>query len=205
MDDAKVNLIVLGFSFNQTRTGTYGLVLGEEDGIRRLVVVVGAAEAQSIAFKLQQTAPPRPLAHDLLHTVLADYEIVLEEVIIYEYENGVFFSHLVLNQFGHIKIVDSRTSDAVALALRTGSPIRTTETIMQQLGMVFQETDEGEKERYSDLVQVDNEKINEGAYESLSKEELELRLENAIEAEDYELASVLRDELRKKLNKSEEK
>ncbi|MFT3995385.1 MAG: bifunctional nuclease family protein [Dysgonomonas sp.] len=191
----KVRLSILGFSFNQTQTGTYGLVLAEEDGLRRLMVIVGTPEAQSIAFKLQGSKPPRPLTHDLIYTIMTNFKITLQEVDIYKYEEGIFYSQLLFKQGDEILTIESRTSDAVNIALRTKSPIFTTEAIMQELGVIFDDTasateDDSEDER--DNIALD--------YSLLNPDELESLLEDAINGEDYELASILRDEIGKKKN-----
>ncbi|MDH6307098.1 bifunctional DNase/RNase [Dysgonomonas sp. PFB1-18] len=192
--EEKVKLSVLGFSFNQTQSGAYGLVLAEEDGIRRLMVVVGTPEAQSIAFKLQGSVPPRPLTHDLFKSLLSQLGVVLREVQIYKYENGVFFSKMILSQGEHIVEIESRTSDAVGIALRTRSPIYTTERIMQEQAIIFDENSVQDNAR-------DDEKDSLALdYSLLNQEELETLLKDAIEGEDYELASLLRDELKRKRN-----
>lgn len=191
--DKKIKLSVLGFSFNQTRTGTYGLVLAEEDGPRRLMLVVGTPEAQSIAFQLQGTTPPRPLTHDLLKEVLDGFDIMLLEVIIYQFSDGVFYSKLIMKQNGHLVELDSRTSDAVSLALRTKSPIYTYEHIIEELGIVFDsQSSDNESTSYQDELDLSID------YSLLNQEELAIMLEDAIDGEDYELASILRDELDKK-------
>ena len=195
--DNKVKLSVLGFSFNQTRTGTYGMVLAEDYGVRRLMVVVGTPEAQSIAFKLQNSVPPRPLTHDLIQAMLVEFRISLIEVNIYKYVDGVFFSRLVLRQWDKIIDLESRTSDAVGIALRMKAPIYTTEAIMQEQGIVFEDhsaSEENFKEEELDLA-LD--------YSLLNEDELKVMLNEAIEGEDYELASILRDELDKKKDKGE--
>lgn len=191
--DNKVKLDVLGFSFNQKQSGTYGLVLSEEDGVRRLMVVVGAPEAQSIAFVLQNTIPPRPLAHDLIKDLLETFGILLEEVIIDKYEDGVFFSKLILMQYGRLFEIDSRTSDAIAIALRMGAPIYTYSSIMKSVGIVIDE-----KLSKSNKEEIDENALEEDKLSMLKVEELEDLLNTAIEKEDYEFASVLRDELSKK-------
>lgn len=191
--DKKVKLSVLGFSFNQSQTGTYGLVLAEEDGLRRLVVMIGTPEAQSIAFKLQDSAPPRPLTHDLMYDILSAYNIDLLEVNIYKYENGVFYSSLVLKQGEWHVEIESRTSDAVSIALRMSAPIYTTEAIMSSLSVVFDE-DNLTKER----LQKDDLDISSLDYSQLEDDELKTMLTSAVKEEDYELASILRDELRKR-------
>jgi len=191
MED-RVRLSVLGFSFNQTQSGAYGLVLAEEDGIRRLMVVVGTPEAQSIAFELQGSLPPRPLTHDLVKTLLSSFGIILREVEIYKYENGVFFARLLLSQGENIVSIESRTSDAVAIALRTKSPIYTTEQIMRSQAVIF---DENSIPEASGQDEKDNLALD---YSLLNKDELETMLRDAVDLEDYELASLLRDELNKK-------
>lgn len=191
MED-KIRLSVLGFSFNQTQSGTYGLVLAEEDGLRRLMVIVGTPEAQSIAFRLQGSMPPRPLTHDLFQALLSQLSISLQEVNIYKYENGVFFSKMIFRQENKIVELESRTSDAIAIALRTKAPIFTSEFIMQSQAVVFDEntTQENLQEDEKDNLALD--------YSLLNKDELESLLKDAIDGEDYELASLLRDELMRK-------
>lgn len=192
----RVRLSVLGFSFNQTQSGAYGLVLSEEGGMRRLMVVVGTPEAQSIAFKLQGTVPPRPLTHDLFSTLISQLGLTLREVEIYKYEEGIFFSRIILEQADNVIQLESRTSDAVAIALRTKSPIFTTEDIMQEHAIIFDENTN--KETLSEEEAVDDNSVD---YSLLKQSELESLLKEAVEGEDYELASLLRDELEKKKKK----
>lgn len=193
MDKERVTLKVLGFSFNQTQTGTYGLVLSEELGRRRLMIIVGTPEAQSIAFELQHSVPPRPLTHDLFRTFINKFKISLTEALIYKYENGVFFSQLTFEQNGNIIQIESRTSDAVAIALRTHSPIYTTEQIMQELAIVFDEEENVLSSPPQRSVSVDAPEIDEDTID-----ELKLKLQAAIDDENYELASILRDEINRK-------
>lgn len=193
MDKGRVKLKVLGFSFNQTQTGAYGLVLAEEFGRRRLMVVVGTPEAQSIAFELQHSVPPRPLTHDLFRTFINKFKISLSEALVYKYENGVFFSQLTFEQNGNVVQIESRTSDAVAIALRTNSPIYTTERIMQDLSVVFDESDNVLSSPPQRSVSADAPEIEEDTID-----ELKLKLQAAIDDENYELASILRDEISRK-------
>lgn len=195
----KVKLVVLGFSFNQTQSATYGLVLSEEVGLRRLMVVVGAPEAQSIAFRLQNVVPPRPLTHDLFKPMLDSFFIDLEEVVIHEFANGVFHSKLVLSQGDHIIEIDSRTSDAVAIALRNNAPIYTTEKIMQELSVVIDDSvlKEEEAERREDS------ELGEHDFSLLNTLQLQDMLKDALQDEDYELASILRDEIGRKKDTGE--
>lgn len=181
----KIKLNVLGFSFSQAENGTFGLVLAEEYGNRRLMVVIGTPEAQSIAFMLQGSTPPRPLTHDLLYHILSDFDIQLQEVLIYKHESNVFFSRLFLTQYGKQIIIEARTSDAVALALRSNSPIYVYSHIMNELGIDFkQSSDEDlpDSPSHHDISQN-------------SAEELQRQLKQAIEQENYERASLLRDKI----------
>lgn len=191
-----VRLTVLGFSFNQMKTGTYGLVLAEIDGPRRLMIVVGAPEAQSIALRLQNIKPPRPLSHDLMKTILNNFDIYLKSAVIDKYDDGVFYSSLMLTKGDITRKIDSRTSDAIALALRVGAPIYTTEEIMQTMSVVFADGDKNEfgmQADDADKVEVDEENINR-----LDIQELREMLQIAIQEENYEKASLLRDEINKK-------
>lgn len=199
----KVKLSVLGFSFNQNRTGAYGLVLAEENGLRRLMVIVGTPEAQSIAFELQGSTPPRPLTHDLICNIFTNYSIDLLEVNIYKYSDGVFFSRLILKQGDNITEIESRTSDAVGIALRTGSPIYTTEDIMQELSVVFDEANskhsqEGSNDTIESYMGFAKPEVQD--YSSMSASELERLLDEAVAKENYELASIIRDALNNKDN-----
>lgn len=192
----RVKLSVLGFSFNQTQSGAYGLVLAEENGVRRLMVIVGTPEAQSIAFKLQGTLPPRPLTHDLFVSLMHQLEIEMIDVEIYKYENGVFFSRMTISQYGKIVQIESRTSDAVSIALRMQAPIYTSESIMQDQAIVFDE-----KASSNNSITEEAKNRSDLDYSLLDIEELEARLRDAVAGEDYELASFLRDELNRKKNK----
>lgn len=195
----KVKLSILGISFRQVQEGAYALIFAEENSIRRLPIVIGTPEAQSIAIVMEGIKPPRPLTHDLLHNVMKKLDIKLLEVWIYKFEAGAFFSELLLKQNDSIYCVDSRTSDAVALAIRTQSPIYTTESIMQKMGVVFEEqTPE----------QMDNQNIAQHAawqeknYKELSTDTLQRELQKALEQENYEVAIQIRDELNSRKKES---
>jgi bifunctional DNase/RNase len=198
MKEKKIKLTVLGFSFNQTQSGTYGLVLGEDDGLRRLMIVVGAPEAQSIAFKLQNTEPPRPLTHDLFYSLMTRLNIHLLEVFIHKYDNGIFYSLIVFKQGNEIISIDSRTSDAIAIALRANANIYTTEKIMQTLSVVFSNSGEGGDNNH--IVPANESTDDTDAYALLDKDELVSKLQDAISHEDYELAAILKKELDKRDN-----
>lgn len=197
----KIKLNVLGFSFDQTQSGTYGLVLAEENGMRRLMVIVGTPEAQSIAFKLQNTEPPRPLTHDLFYSFMQNVEVRLKEVIIYKYLNGVFYSRLIFeNSDKEIKL-ESRTSDAIGIALRSESPIYTTEKIMHELAIIItNNSNEEDISETQDCTKAGNDSTEYiDSYAELNIRDLEIMLNDAINKEDYELASLLQKEIDKKV------
>ncbi|WP_298652748.1 bifunctional nuclease family protein [uncultured Proteiniphilum sp.] len=194
----KVKLSVLGISFSQVQAGAYALIFAEENGIRRLPIVIGTPEAQSIAIVMEGITPPRPLSHDLICSIWKELGIELLEVLIHKFEDGAFFSELLLLQNGKEYRIDSRTSDAVALAIRTHSPIFTTEEIMQKMAIVFDEqTPESSPElKGNEPVQEDEE------LSDLRLDALKNRLDDAVREENYELATRLRDEINRRENKS---
>lgn len=191
----KVKLSILGISFSQVQAGAYALIFAEEDGIRRLPIVIGTPEAQSIAIVMENMTPPRPLAHDLMYNIFKSLSIELLEVFIYKFEDGAFFAELLLRQNNQEFRIDSRTSDAVAIALRTNSPIFTTETIMQNMAIVFDEKEVLAADFQNKDIEIEEipENIEEIKIDTLKK-----RLEEAIKDEDYELATKLRDEINRR-------
>lgn len=191
----KVKLSILGISFSQVQAGAYALIFAEENGIRRLPIVIGTPEAQSIAIVMENMTPPRPLAHDLMYNIFNALNIELMEVYIYKFEDGAFFADLLLRQNNTEFHIDSRTSDAVALALRTNSPIFTTKEIMQNMAIVFDEKEvlASDFSGKDTEIQEISENIEEVRIDALQK-----RLEEAIKNEDYELATKLRDEINRR-------
>jgi uncharacterized protein len=185
----KVKLNVLGLSVSQTQTGAYALVLSEEKGDRRIPIIIGPVEAQAIAIQLEGLRPPRPLTHDLFRNVAVAFQIDLIEVLIYKLEEGIFFSELICEQNGSRVAIDSRTSDAVALALRFQCPIYTSEEILRKAGIVIEMADQAEE-----LVS-EEEGSDETGYSYYSVSELDMLLKKAIENENYEQASEIRDEI----------
>jgi len=188
----KVKLNVLGLSVSQTQTGAYALVLVEENGDRRIPIIIGPVEAQSIAIQLEGLHPPRPLTHDLFKNIAQAFTIQLLEVVIYKLEEGIFFSELICEQAGTRIAVDSRTSDAVALALRFKCPIYTTEAILAKAGIVIEISDEMEEDDVKDDILFPE---SGNKYDHNSIGELEKLLQEAIKDENYELASEIRDEI----------
>jgi len=191
----KVKLNILGLSNSQSQTGAYALLLAEEKGERRLPIIIGAFEAQSIALQLEGLTPPRPLTHDLFHNFASAFEIVINEVNIFKLDEGVFYSVLICQHENSVINIDARTSDAVALALRFNCPIYTTENILKKAGVFLDADNElkGEDEK-----ELETETLTGSKWGKYSAEELEELLKEAIENEDYEKASEIRDEINKK-------
>jgi bifunctional DNase/RNase len=189
----KIKLNVLGLSVSQTQTGAYALVLAEDNGDRRIPIIIGPVEAQSIAIQLEGLHPPRPLTHDLFKNIAHAFQIELVEVIIYKLEEGIFFSELICEQNGTRIAIDSRTSDAVALALRFKCPIYTSEEILSKAGIVIEVSENYEEDTLSDELDEDDSRKNK--YELYSVKELEQLLHDAVQDEKYEAASEIRDEI----------
>ncbi len=189
----KVKLSILGISYSQVQAGAYALIFAEEDGIRRLPIVIGTPEAQSIAIVMEGIKPPRPLSHDLMSNIFQALNIELKEVFIYKFEDGAFFAELLIEDNGKEYRMDSRTSDAVALAIRCNAKIYTTEDIMQNMGIVFDEREVSTDEPSSTQA-AETEQIAEDMSQ-LSISALQKKLEEAVQEENYELATQLRDEI----------
>lgn len=187
----KVRLIIKGLSYSQTQSGAYALVLGEENGKRKLPVIIGGFEAQSIAIALEKDVePPRPLTHDLFVNFANKFAIELKEVLIHKLEEGVFFSMMVLENEGQEIVLDARTSDAVALAIRFGSPIYTYTGILDKAGVVLDEK--------ADAASVSSSSKSEKTVPSKDKlAKLQQEMDEAVKNEDYEKAARIRDEIDK--------
>lgn len=188
----RVKLSILGISFSQVQAGAYALIFSESDGPRRLPIVIGTPEAQSIAIVLEKINPPRPLSHDLMVSAFSALNVELLDVFIYKFENGAFHAELTLQQGENQYKIDSRTSDGVALAVRTGAPIYTTEEIMRTMSVVFDE-DGNEETDMKEYLSNEDKDISQ-----LSTETLNSLLEEALSKEDFESAISLRDELNKR-------
>jgi bifunctional DNase/RNase len=194
----RVKLKVMGISYSQTQSGAYALILIEEDGERRIPIIIGGFEAQAIVIKLENLVPPRPLTHDLFKQFADEFNIRVSEVMIYKLEEGVFFSQLVCNNGKKEYSIDSRTSDAVAIALRFGCPIFITEEILEKAGITISptDTDISAGSEVDSLFEPENSK-----YESYSDEELYKMIDEAVRTEDYERAASIRDEIEKRKKK----
>lgn len=198
-----IQLTIKGISYSQTQSGAYALVLSEMEGTRTLPIIIGAFEAQSIAIALEkEIRPPRPLTHDLFKTFADRFLINVKQVIIHKLVDGVFFSSLICERDGSEEVIDTRTSDAIALAVRFEAPIYTYETILEKAGIYLKNEEEipmEEVEFESDEIVAETlskqsvEKISEKDLKELHKE-----LDNAVANENYELAAKIRDEISKR-------
>ena len=202
-----VQLSIIGLTYSQSQNNAYALLLGEENGPRRLPIVIGAFEAQSIAIALEKDLmPPRPLTHDLFTSLGLSFNIYLKEVIIHKLDKGIFYSYLVCELDGVIKKIDSRTSDAVALALRFNSPIYTFESILEQAGIILDDETKIHTPSINYKAESMEPKENEttekasqtGSLMRLSDQKLQEKLNDAIAREDYEQAALIRDEISKR-------
>ncbi|MDY8136582.1 bifunctional nuclease family protein [Aquimarina sp. 2201CG5-10] len=201
-----VRLNIKGISYSQTQNGAYALILSEVDGERKLPIVIGAFEAQSIAIALEkEIKPPRPLTHDLFKNFADRFDIVVKQVIIHKLVDGVFYSSVICERDKIEEIIDARTSDAIALALRFQAPIFTYKNILDQAGIYLKvnpkKEDENDPESLlvDELVSDDVEMVGkETSYQDLSLEELNRMLDQAVASEDYELAARIRDEISKR-------
>lgn len=180
----KIGLDVIGLTFSHSQSGAYALILGDKNTSLKLPIIIGSVEAQSIAMALENQRSKRPLTHDLFKTFADNYGIKVKEVVIDHFNEGIFFSQIVCEKDGETSVFDARTSDSVALALRFGCPIFTTEDVMNEAGLIM-----------DDLIDDDDDDKTERSVEELKK-----MMTKAVEDEDYELASKLRDEIKMKKN-----
>ncbi len=201
----RIKLKVLGLSYSQIRSGAYALILAQVGGPYRIPVVIGAPEAQSIALRMENITPPRPMTHDLFISFAHAFGVKLKEVFIYKFEDGIFSSELTFSDGERTVNIDSRTSDAIAIAMRTGAPIYTTRAIIDETGFLMdngdethgQNSDEAAAEgapEYEEIV------MKEPKIENYSIEELERTLQKLIEQENYEEAAKVNQILKQKKN-----
>tara|TARA_R110001583_G_scaffold23748_6_gene87271 strand:- start:2163 stop:2789 length:627 start_codon:yes stop_codon:yes gene_type:complete len=203
-----VKLNIKGISYSQTQNGAYALILNEVDGDRKLPIVIGAFEAQSIAIALEkEISPPRPLTHDLFKNFADRFDIVVKQVIIHKLVDGVFYSSLICERDKIEEIIDARTSDAIALALRFQAPIFTYKNILDKAGIYLKVNPkkEDEDEGTQDSILMDDLVANElepntkrESFKSKTLEELHNLLNEAVVNEDYEKAARIRDEISKR-------
>ena len=201
---SKIKLNVLGLSYSQTQSGAYALVLSEEDGDRRIPIIIGGYEAQAIAIELEGLKPPRPLTHDLFLSIATAVGLTLNEVNIYRLEEGIFYSELLLEKDGQEIKIDARTSDAIALALRFRCPIYTSSEILDKSGIVLDFGDESKSKPSKPEPKKEEEHHSapvvksKGRFTKNTLSELQELMNKAISDENYELAKEIRDEISKR-------
>lgn len=188
----KIELEIVALSHSITQTHSYAVVLGEVNGLRRLPIVIGGFEAQAIAVALERMQPSRPLTHDLMKNFMMAFNIDLHEIIINDLQEGIFYSKLICSSEKDTVEIDSRTSDAVALAVRFGCPIYTYDNILESAGILMEEDDKKKK-----VVVSHNDEGNEDL-KKLSVTELESLLNEVLEHEDYIKAASIRDEINRR-------
>ena len=205
----KLQLDIIGLSYSQTQSGAYALVLGEVSGNRRIPIIIGGFEAQAIAVEIEKMKPSRPLTHDLFKSIADNFNITLQEILIYNLIDGIFYARLVCKDQDRIIEIDARTSDAVALAVRFECPIYVYDFIMAAAGIVIEGNDFAFLENISSSTQqvgqvtsvkdeITSTPKEISPYASLTIEQLENTLERAIVNEQYEAAAKIRDEIEKR-------
>jgi bifunctional DNase/RNase len=192
----KIELEIIALSDSNASANSYAIVLGEKNGNRRLPVIIGAFEAQAIAIELEKMKPARPLTHDLFKNFADAFELRLEEVVISDLKEGIFYSLLHCRNGNVIKDIDARTSDALALAVRFNCPIFTYEHILETGGMVFES--EEEQTVSNELPAVPPQPKRRKGFDSKTDEELQKMMEEALQNEEYERAALIRDELERR-------
>ena len=192
----KIQLEILGLSSSQSQVGSYALVLGEESGNRRLPIIIGMFEAQAIAIEIEKIHPNRPMTHDLFRTFANKFDITVEEILISDLKEGVFFSKIVCSD-GLKKVeIDSRPSDAIAIGLRFGVKIFTYENILSEAGIVLSDFEEEEMSGEEKQQMAPTSKKD--WVKEMSLDELQKMLDEALGDEDYEKAAKIRDEINKR-------
>ena len=188
MTENKIEMDVMGITYSQIQAGAYALLLKQRDGDLRVPIVVGTSEAQSIAMRIEHVIPPRPLSHDLMVSMFHAFGISLDEVLIYKFSEGVFMSKLKLSTKDQDLELESRTSDAIALALRTNAPIYTTQEVLDKTGFLIQDSKDGKVAVKPKRTLAD-----------MTVEELQKKLNRAVELEKYELAAGIQKAINEKL------
>jgi bifunctional DNase/RNase len=192
----KIELEIVALSHSITQTHSYAVVLGEVNGLRRLPIVIGGFEAQAIAVALEKMQPSRPLTHDLVKNFMNAFAIDLHEIIICDLQEGIFYSKLVCSSEHDTIEIDSRTSDALALAVRFGCPIYTYENILESAGILMEDTGSGKKKKSKQEVVVEEQgSTGNEDLKTMTVEELDTLLNEVLESEDYIRAIAIRDEI----------
>jgi bifunctional DNase/RNase len=194
----KIKLDIVGLSYSQTQSGAYALVLGEINGRRRLPIIIGSFEAQAIAIEIEKMTPSRPLTHDLFKSFADAYLINVQEIIIYNLVDGIFYSKLICSDGKKVIEIDARTSDAIALAVRFECPIYTYEFILSSAGIVIEGNDFVYLENINDTPEEKAAAPATSGFTTLSTDELKTKLQEALTEESYEKAAKIRDELNRR-------
>ena len=196
-----IQLLINGISYSQTQNGAYALILSEIEGERKLPIVIGTNEAQSIAIAIEkEIKPPRPLTHDLFKNFCVRFDIKIKQVIIHKLVEGVFYSSVICERDGIEEIIDSRSSDAIALAIRFEAPIYTYENILEEAGVVIKiEKEIDEKSLLKELFSDENSETENNDLKEKTTKELEELLKIAVQNENYESAAKIRDEISNRL------
>jgi uncharacterized protein len=199
----KIELEIVALSHSITQTHSYAVVLGEVNGVRRLPIVIGGFEAQAIAVALEKMQPSRPLTHDLMKNFMNAFGLTLHEIIICDLQEGIFYSKLVCSSDNDTVEIDSRTSDALALAVRFGCPVYTYENILESAGIVMEDQEKGGKKKKGGLeVPVEEPQITgKEDLKTMTVEELTELLNQVLESEDYIRAVAIRDEINSRRKK----
>ena len=192
----KVKLEIVGMSYSQSQSGAYALILGIPEQKKRLPIIIGSNEAQSIAIELEKMKPSRPLTHDLFKNFATHFNITVKEVLINKFEEGIFYSQLICDHEGVISEIDSRTSDAVAIALRFDCPIFAYQSIIDEAGILLEDEPIGDDPEAKEPLSGQQEHISD--LDKYLLEELEDMIKDAVENENYEEASKIRDEINKR-------
>ena len=193
-----IRLLINGISYSQTQNGAYALILSELEGERKLPIVIGTYEAQSIAIAIEKDIkPPRPLTHDLFKSFCERFDITIKRVIIHKLVDGVFYSSIICDRDGVEEIIDSRTSDAIALASRFDAPIFTYDNILEKAGIIIEieEYDDDEKILFKELFSEETTLANSDDFKDKTIDELQKLLRIAVQNENYETAAKIRDEI----------
>ena len=190
----RIELEIVALSHSITQTHSYAVVLGEVNGLRRIPIVIGGFEAQAIAVALERMNPSRPLTHDLMKNFMLAFNVELHEVVINDLQEGIFYSQLICSGANDTVQIDSRTSDALALAVRFGCPIYTYDTILDQAGVLME--DDGKKKKENNVTSITTEQGGSDDLKAMSLEELNTLLNNVLEQEDYIKAIAIRDEIK---------
>lgn len=201
----KIKLEILGLSSSQSQSGSFALVLGEAHGKRRLPIIIGMFEAQAIAIEIEKIIPNRPMTHDLFKSFAQSFEFDVEEIVISDLKEGVFFAKIVCNNGSKHIEVDARPSDAIAIGLRFNVPIYTYESVMSEAGIVLSEEPEEEEEEKSSRSKRESAKKSSSSSKSFTEQlkdvtndKLNKMLEEALQKEDYEKAAKIRDEMNRR-------